>query len=323
MTVNKLKLNVPEELQGLRLDIFCSRKVTDRTRSYFTKLATSGHILIDGKPVKPSLKVKTGMLIEVELVAPPPIEAEPENIELDIVYEDNRIAVVNKSAGMVVHPAAGNYEGTLINALLHHFGRPIEAGLDTIRPGMVHRLDKDTSGLLVIAKDERALAFLQKELQERRIKRIYQALVWGNMTSDSGTIDLPVGRSERDRKKMTIYPRHGREAVTHYRVEERLELATLTRIKLETGRTHQIRVHMSHFGHPVLGDPAYGGRTTYLRRLAKKDKTVGVALLRKIQRQALHAIELELPHPDDNRIMKFVSELPDDILSILDYLKRR
>lgn len=323
MIIDKLKFNVPENLEGLRLDIFCSRKVTDRTRSYFTKLASSGHILVDGKPAKPSTKVKIGMHIEIELVAPPPLEAEPENIELDIVHEDKRIIIVNKPAGMVVHPAAGNYQGTLVNALLYHFGKPAGENIDPIRPGLVHRLDKDTSGILVVAKDEMALAYLQRELKERRIKRIYKAIVWGDVNPDSGTVDLPVGRSERDRKKMIVYPRHGRDAVTHYDVEERFGLATLTRLRLQTGRTHQIRVHMSHLGHPVLGDPTYGGRSSYVRRLMKKDKIDATVLLGILQRQALHAVELEFPHPDDGRMIRFESELPSDMMSALDYLSKR
>lgn len=315
-----LKLNVPEDLQGLRLDIFCSRKVSDRTRSYFTKLAAAGHILADGVPAKPSVKVKAGMKITVELAPPPSIEARAENIDLDIVYEDNRIAVINKPAGMVVHPAAGNYEGTLVNALLYHFGKPSGTNIDPIRPGLVHRLDKDTSGLLVVAKDEIALAFLQSELKQRNIKRVYRALVWGDLDSDSGVIDLPIGRSERDRKKMSVYPRRGREAVTDYFVEQRWGIASLIRLQLQTGRTHQIRVHISYFGHPVVGDADYGGRTTYLRRLSKKDKINGTGLLGIMKRQALHAVELELPHPADGRIMNFKSELPHDIKSALNFL---
>jgi len=322
VTGNKLRLNVTEELQGLRLDIFCSRKVSDRTRSYFTKLASSGHISVDGIAVKPSFKVRTGMRVVVELVAPPPIEARPENIAIEVVYEDRRIIIVNKPPGMVVHPAAGNYEGTLVNALLYHFGKPSGENIDLIRPGLVHRLDKDTSGLLVVAKDELALSFLQAELKERRIKRIYRALVWGDIGSDSGTIKLPVGRSERDRKKMTVYPRHGREAITHYEVEERFKLATLARLRLQTGRTHQIRVHMSYFGNPLIGDPEYGGRSTYVRRLSRDDRLRAAELLGILQRQALHAVELELPHPDDGRMINFRSELPEDMKSALKYLRR-
>lgn len=318
-----LKLNVTDELQGLRLDIFCSRKVADRTRSYFTKLAAAGHILVDGAPAKPSIKVRAGMKVVVQLVPPPPLEAQPENIDLDIVHEDNRIVVINKPAGMVVHPAAGNYEGTLVSALLYHFGKPAGENIDPIRPGLVHRLDKDTSGLLVIAKDEQALVFLQDHLKKRNVKRVYKALVWGDPDSDSGIIDLPIGRSERDRKKMSVYPRHGRDAVTIYEVEQRWGVASLLRLQLQTGRTHQIRVHVSYFGHPVVGDGDYGGRSTYLRRFTKTDRNTGTKLLSIMQRQALHAVELALPHPDDGKILTFKSELPEDIRSAIDFLQTK
>ncbi len=321
MTHHKLKLTVPNDMAGERLDIFCSRKVTDRTRSYFTKLATAGHIAADGKIAKPSLKIKSGMKIEIELVASPPIEAEPENIPLQIIYEDDRIIIIDKPPGMVVHPAAGNYEGTLVNALLYHLGKPLENELPAERLGLVHRLDKDTSGLLVVAKDEHALAFLQTELKFRRISRQYTAIVWGEMEQSNGTIDLPIGRSERDRKIMTVNARHGREAVTHFTVLEKFRLASLLSIKLETGRTHQIRVHLSHFGNPVLGDPTYGGRSKYVKRLAKNDLAFAASLLGILSRQALHACRLELPHPDDKRILAFESPMPDDIVQVLDLLR--
>jgi 23S rRNA pseudouridine1911/1915/1917 synthase len=308
-------------MAGERLDIFCARKVADRTRSYFTKLAAAGHITADGKTAKPSLKVRPGMRLEIELVAPPPIEAAPENIPLDIVYEDDRIMVVDKKPGMVVHPAAGNYEGTLVNAILFHLGDATTAELDPARLGLVHRLDKDTSGLLVVAKDERALAFLQKHLKEREIGRQYAAIVWGNIGPSKGTIDLPIGRSERDRKVMAVNARYGRSAVTHFELIERFRGADLLSIKLETGRTHQIRVHLSHYGHPVMGDPAYGGRSKYLRRLSKNDISYATPLLGILERQALHARRLELPHPDDGRIMSFESPLPADFQAALDYLR--
>ncbi len=323
MTKTKLKLAVSEDLQGLRLDIFCSRKVSDRTRSYFTKLASSGHITVDGKTAGPSLKVKKGMQVEIELVAPQPIKARPEDIPLDIIFEDDRVAVVNKPVGMVVHPAAGNYEGTLVNALLHHFGKTIGKQNDPVRPGLVHRLDKDTSGLLVIAKDERGLAFLQRELKERRIMRHYKALCWGSLEPDRGTIDLPIGRSDRDRKKMTVYPRIGRDAITHYKVLERLGLADLVLLKLETGRTHQIRVHLSHYGHPIAGDPTYGGRSKYIKRLQVTDRRVATHLLSILSRQALHAFRLEFPHPDNGKMMDFESEPPEDICEALEYLRSK
>ena len=322
MTGHILKLSVPADCEGLRLDIFCARKVENRTRSYFTKLASSGHINVDGKPAKASLIMKKGMSVIIELVSPPPLEAAPEDIPVDIVYEDEKIAVINKSAGMVVHPAAGNYEGTLVNALLFHFGQGSAEKLDDTRLGLVHRLDKDTSGLLVVAKDEQTLVYLQKHLKARDIKRIYFALVWGNMEPDSGTIDLPIGRSERDRKIMQVNPRHGREAKTYYKVMERFKGCDLVRVRLETGRTHQIRVHLSYYGHPVVGDPTYGGRSKYLKRLVKNEVTLFSPLMGYLQRQALHATELSLPHPDDGEERSFKSDLPEDILKAIAYLRK-
>jgi 23S rRNA pseudouridine1911/1915/1917 synthase len=278
---------------------------------------------VDGKTASPSIKVKKGMLVEIELTAPPPIEAKPEDIPLNIIYEDDRVAVVNKPAGMVVHPAAGNYEGTLVNALVHHFGETVGKQHDSIRPGLVHRLDKDTSGLLVIAKDEIGLAFLQRELKERRIKRHYKAICWGNLEEKRGTIDLPIGRSDRDRKKMVVYPRIGREAITHYEVLERLGLADLVLVRLETGRTHQIRIHLSYYGHPLAGDPTYGGRSNYIKRLHGADRQAATHLLGILSRQALHAFRLEFPHPDNGKMKCFESVLPEDISEALEYLRGR
>jgi 23S rRNA pseudouridine1911/1915/1917 synthase len=261
------------------------------------------------------------MTVEIELASPPPLEAAPEDIPLDIVYEDNRIVIVNKAAGMVVHPAAGNYEGTLVNALLFHFEKSGGEGLDPVRLGLVHRLDKDTSGLLVVAKDERALAYLQKHLKKRNIKRVYKALVWGNIYPEKGTIDLPVGRSEKDRKIMRVNPRQGRDAITHFEVIERFKGCDLLSVRLETGRTHQIRVHLSYYGHPVVGDPAYGGRSKYLKRLSKNQITEMSPVLGILQRQALHASQLSMPHPDDVREVEFASDLPDDIASAISFLR--
>jgi 23S rRNA pseudouridine1911/1915/1917 synthase len=309
-------------MAGERIDIFCARKIEDRTRSYFTKLASAGHITADGKVAKASLKVRPGMRIEIEIVAPPPLEAVPENIPLEIIYEDERVIVIDKKPGMVVHPAAGNYEGTLVNAILFHLGESARAQLDPARLGLVHRLDKDTSGLLVVAKDERALAFLQRHLKERKITRQYTALTWGNIEPTAGTIDLPIGRSERDRKLMMVNPRRGRPAVTHYKLIKRFPLADQLELKLETGRTHQIRVHLSYYGHPVVGDSAYGGRSKYLKRLGPIEFPQAAVLLRILDRQALHAFRLEFPHPDDGRLMRFESKLPDDFQQALDYLEK-
>ena len=321
MASHNLRLSVPAELEGERLDIFCARKVSDRTRSYFTKLAASGHITVDGKAARASLKVKKGMNIEIELVSPPPLEAAPEDIPLEIVYEDPRIIIINKAAGMVAHPAAGNYEGTLVNALLHHFGQQNTEGMDPVRLGLVHRLDKDTTGLLAVAKDERALAVLQKNLKARNIKRKYKALVWGNIDPPNGIIDLPIGRSERDRKRMQVNTRNSRDAVTHYELEERFDRCDLLSVRLETGRTHQIRVHLSYYGHPVVGDPTYGGRSKYFRRFDKKDTVRYSPLMSILERQALHASELRLPHPDDGREMMFKSEMPFDMREAITFLR--
>jgi 23S rRNA pseudouridine1911/1915/1917 synthase len=321
VTDHILKLSVPADCDGERLDIFCSRKIEDRTRSYFTKLASSGHIRVNGKPSKASLKVRQDMLVEIELVSPPPIEAEPEDIPVEVIYEDQRIIVINKSPGMVVHPAAGNYEGTLVNALLHYFGGKKSEIIDPVRLGLVHRLDKDTSGLLAVAKDEQALSFLQNHLKERNIKRTYKALIWGNIEPSRGTIDLPVGRSEKDRKKMQVNPRYGRDAVTHYEVIERFSGCDLVSVGLETGRTHQIRVHLSYYGHPVVGDPTYNGRSKYLKRLGKNEVTRLSPLMGILERQALHASELTLPHPDDGEERSFSCELPDDIARAITFLR--
>jgi 23S rRNA pseudouridine1911/1915/1917 synthase len=320
-SLNKVKLTVPDDYTGERLDIFCARKVLDRTRSYFTKLATAGHITVDGKTAKPALKLKPGMKVEIEIVPSPPTEAVPEDIPIEIIYEDERILIIDKPPDMVVHPAAGNYEGTLVNAVLFHLGDKAKDELDMTRLGLVHRLDKDTSGLLVIAKDEQALAFLQKHLKERTITRQYKALIWGNIEPVTGKIDLPIGRSEKDRKIMTVNPRIGRTAVTHYEVLERMKFGDILEIKLETGRTHQIRVHLSHFGHPVIGDPTYGGRSKYLKRFNGRELTQLSALMGILQRQALHAFRLALPHPDDGRNMIFESDLPDDFKAALEYLR--
>lgn len=323
MSGKNLKLRVPEDLEGLRLDIFCARKVSDRSRSYFTKLASAGHIMVDGRQAKASLNVKRGMQVEVKLVEPPPIEAKPEEIPLNVIYEDSRLAVINKPPGMVVHPAAGNYEGTLVNALLYHFGKAIGGQPDRIRPGLVHRLDKDTSGLLVVAKDLMALAFLQQELKERRIKRQYTAICWGRLDPHRGTVDLPIGRSERDRKKMTVNPRVGREALTHYEVVEKFGIAAIVSLRLQTGRTHQIRVHLSHLGHPLVGDPVYGGRAQYLKRFDGSERREAAGLLSILGRQALHASRLEFPHPQNGRIVEFECGLPADMLEALEYLRRK
>lgn len=314
-----LKLTVPENESGNRLDIFCARKVEDHTRSHFTKLASSGHITLNDKKLKPSYKVKTGDLIIVELAAPPPLEAEPEDIQLNIVYEDEFLLIVNKQSGIVCHPAAGNYNGTLINGLLFHF-KSLQNFSDKLRPGLVHRLDKDTSGLLVIAKTEQMLATLQKMMRKRTITREYAALVWGKLPQAEGTIDLPMGRSPSDRKVMKVNGIKARDAITHYNVIHTFNIAELVRVKLETGRTHQIRVHLSYFGNPVVGDPTYGGRSKSVMKLTGPKKQLGLSLLKTLETQALHAKQLSFIHPKTQKEMCFTSELPEDFQKAVEIL---
>ncbi len=316
-----MKLTVPESEAGNRLDVFCARQVKDHTRSHFTKLASSGYITLDGKILKASYKVKPGDKITVEMAAPPPLEAEPENIPLDIVYEDEYLLVVNKQSGIVCHPAAGNYEGTLINGLLYHF-KTLENFSDKLRPGLVHRLDKDTSGLLVVAKNEQMLATLQKMMKKRTITREYAALTWGKMPQAEGTIDLPMGRSPSDRKVMKVYGTNARDAITHYRVVHSFSIAELLKVKLETGRTHQIRVHLAYFGNPVVGDPTYGGRSKAVTKMTGPKKQLGLSLLRTLETQALHAQSLSFIHPKTQKKMAFTADLPNDFQKAIEILSR-
>jgi 23S rRNA pseudouridine1911/1915/1917 synthase len=320
MTEPVLKIIVPFEEAETRLDIFCAHKIEGLSRSYFTKLAASGNITINGKTAKASHKVKPGEQVIIKIISPPPIEATPEDIPLNIVFEDEYLMVIDKPAGMVCHPAAGNYTGTLINAVLHHF-----AGLknfdDKLRPGLVHRLDKDTSGLLVVAKTEQTLAKLQSALKARDIERTYTAVVWGKMPSTKGEIDLPLGRAPDDRKKMKVFGKGQRQALTFYEVQKKYSVGELLQIRLGTGRTHQIRVHLAYFGNPVIGDPTYGGRAKAVLKLSAKDRRLGMSILGVISRQALHATKLRFDHPITGRTMSFDSELPKDIQAVIDILE--
>lgn len=307
-----LKLSVPTDEDGSRLDIFCARKVEGYSRSYFTKLASAGHIKINGRQMKPSHKVKDGELVELEMATPPPLEAQPEDIKLNIIYEDDYLLIVNKPSGIVCHPAAGNYTGTLINALLYHFSN-LKNFSDKIRPGLVHRLDKDTSGLLAVAKDEKTLSSLQALMKKRLIERTYFALVWGKMPRSKGTIDLPLGRSRSDRKKMKVFGISNRQAITHYEVINSYAITEMLKIKLGTGRTHQIRSHLSYFGNPVVGDPTYGGRSKAVMKFTGPKRQLALSLLRALDSQALHASHLSFEHPHTGEIMNFDSGLPEDM----------
>jgi 23S rRNA pseudouridine1911/1915/1917 synthase len=307
------KVTVAVDEAGLRIDKYLAmRPELELSRTRVEKLIASGEILVNGNPAPNSYKVQAGDKITISVPARPPSDLVAENLKIDIVYEDEHFAVVNKPAGMVTHPAAGNQSGTLVNALLHHLKSPATGG-DPMRPGIVHRLDKNTSGLLVVAKTEEAFVALQSAIAERTITRTYWAIICGHMRESEGIIDLPIGRSIRDRKKMAVTNKNSREARTHYKVLERYRSYDQLEITLDTGRTHQIRVHLAHLGHPVLGDPEYGGRESWHKGLSSPDRLLAKQILDKLWRQALHAIRLEFAHPVSGERMKFECELPVEL----------
>ncbi len=304
----------------MRVDKFLCERMSDRSRSRIQAAADAGNVLVGDKPVKSSYKVKP--LDRISVVLPYPmrvLEIIPEDIPLDITYEDDDVIVVNKRAGMVVHPGFGNYTGTLVNALTWHL-RDIPLFRDgDMRAGLVHRIDKNTSGLLVVAKSEGSHAFLAKQFFDHTIERRYIALVWGNMESDEGTVTGNIARSTKDRLKMAVYddPSIGKHAVTHYRVLGRFGYVTLIECRLETGRTHQIRVHMEHIGHPLFNDERYGGDAILRGTTFAKYKQFVDNCFAILPRQALHAKTLGFVHPRTRQLMRFDSELPDDMASVI------
>ena len=305
---------VPAAQSQKRLDHYLSDTGLPATRSKIQRWIRSGAVSVNSAVVeKCGHGVSEGDVVVVAVPDPPPSTVEPESIPLDIVYEDEAVLVVNKAAGMVVHPAYGHLRSTLVNALLHHC-KSLKRFDDPVRPGIVHRLDKDTSGLMIVAKREDAHAFLSRQLAERRIKRGYTGLVWGHIAESSGTVDAPVGRHPRFRQRMAVVEEdRGRRAVTHYQVRDVLEDGTLLALTLETGRTHQIRVHLAHLGHPVIGDPVYGGRIKRMARIAPQRRPRLRMMLDILNRQALHASELEFNHPYSGRTHSFSAPVPDDI----------
>ena len=306
MENDEIKLLKVSEGEEGRLDKYLSDKLEDMTRSYLKKLISDDKaVLVNGNPAKPNYKLKPGDIIELAVPEPIELEIKAENIPLDIVYEDNDMLVVNKPQGMVVHPAAGNYTGTLVNALLYHCGDSLSGINGEKRPGIVHRIDKDTSGLLLVAKNDNAHQKLSSQIKEHSLTRAYKALVHGNIKQDPGRIDAPIGRHPSDRKKMTITDKNSREAVTNFRVLERYGRYTFVECILETGRTHQIRVHMSKNGHPIVGDKTYG---------VKKEEF-------NLAGQLLHAYKVGFIHPVSGEYMEFVSELPDYYMNVLDRLR--
>ena len=305
----------------LRIDKFLTNRMEGASRNRIQTAADAGNILVNGVPVKSSYKVKP--LDRVSIVMPYPlreVEIIPENIPLDIRYEDDDLIIVNKPAGMVVHPGHGNYSGTLVNALTYHLkDLPLFRDGD-MRAGLVHRIDKNTSGILVVAKNERSHARLAKQFFDHSIHRVYHALVWGNMEADEGTVVGNIGRSVRDRLKMAVFPDGdgGKHAVTHYRVLERLGYVTLVECILETGRTHQIRVHMKHIGHILFNDERYGGHEILKGTHFAKYKQFVNNCFDTCPRQALHAMTLGFVHPVTGEEMYFTSELPDDMTRLID-----
>ena len=314
--------------QPLRVDKFLMNRIENATRNKIQKAAKAGSVHVNELAVKSNYKVKGGDKVQV-LFAHPPYEnlLVGEDIPLDIVYEDDALVVVNKAAGMVVHPGHGNYSGTLLNALLHHFeSLPLNANE---RPGLVHRIDKDTSGLLVIAKIEQAMTHLAKQFFDKTSARSYLALVWGDVLDDKGTIEGHIGRDPKNRLLMTVFPdgEQGKEAITHYEVVERFGYTTLLRCKLETGRTHQIRAHLKSIGHTLFSDARYGGDHILKGTTFTKYKQFVDNCFKLLPRQALHAQTLGFVHPISGKSMSFESPLPNDMLTALDkwrhYAKHR
>lgn len=284
---------------GTRVDVFLAAKL-GVSRSNMQKLLEDGRVKRGEKIIKANYKVRAGEMFVVDIPEPEPIEAVPENIPLDIIYEDDDVVVLNKARGMVVHPAPGNYTGTLVNALLYHCSNL--SGINSaIRPGIVHRLDKDTSGIMIVAKNDAAHISLSQQIQSKTAVRTYLAVVRGNIKTDSGTIETQIARDKTDRKKMAVVKEGGRDAITDYEVLERFGKYTLVRCKLRTGRTHQIRVHMEYLGYPLVGDPKYSPMKTPFG----------------IKGQALHSHTLEFTHPRTGERMKFEAPLPEDMHKII------
>ena len=275
---------------------------------------------VNGNLARASLRVQDGDAIEVEVPAPEPTRLEPEALPLDIVHEDAWLIVIDKPAGMVVHPGAGVRRGTLVHALLHHAPEIAGVGGEG-RPGIVHRLDRDTTGLMVVAKHERAYRALVAAIQERAVTRVYEALVWGSPRLAEGVIDTPFGRHPRVRQKMAVLEASPRRARTKWRVIERLAIASRLEARLDTGRTHQIRVHFEHLGHPVVGDPVYGGRSKKQLSLSLPQRSLAHALLERLPRQALHASELGFSHPVTGEDLRFTRPVPEDFARVVEMLR--
>jgi len=299
---------VPNESQAYRLDLYLIKKGLTLTRSQIQRLILEKQIVVNGAPTRASYKVKKGDQIHIRIPPPTPLDLVPEAIPLDILFEDECLIVINKAAGMVVHPAPGHYEGTLVHALLHHCKDLAGIG-GRERPGIVHRLDKETSGILVVAKTDESHRYLSKQFKDHSIERTYMALVCGKLKK-GGKINLAIGRDRIHRKKISSNTTHPREAETHYNIVERFKTATLVELLPQTGRTHQLRVHMDHLGYPIVGDKVYGGKSV---------KTFEI----ETGRHMLHAAKLGFRHPTRKETLRFASELPADMANVLEKLRTR
>ncbi len=321
ITEKIVELTVPPNQKKERLDVYLARHIENATRTKIQKLIKAELVSVNGKPEKPNYLITGGEKIILKIpVSPRPDKIEPEEIPLEIVYEDEWLLVVNKPAGMVVHPALGHYSGTLVNALLHYTENLSEVNEEG-RPGIVHRIDKDTSGLLLIAKDDWTHAQLAKQFAEHSIRREYWAVCWGHLEPAKGEIIGNIARSKKDRKIFTVSETEGKHAHTFYETVEEYEFASLVKLHLKTGRTHQIRVHLSSVGHPIFGDPVYGGRRINYGGTSAKMKARVNNLLEIMPRQALHAKTLGFAHPQTNAEVFFESELPDDMKLLIEKLK--
>lgn len=301
-----VELVLSEREEGIRLDKVLAERLPDLTRTAIQRLLEEEQVLINGKPAAKNRKGRAGDSVALRIPDPEPLCLQAENVPLDIVYEDDDLLVVNKPQGMVVHPAPGNYQGTLVNALLAHCGNSLSGINGVIRPGIVHRIDKDTSGLLMVAKNDFAHQGLARQIKEHSFRREYEAVVAGRMKQESGVVNAPIGRHPIDRKKMAVTEKNSKEAVTYFRVIAEYPGYTHIRLRLETGRTHQIRVHMAYLGHPVAGDPVYGPQKPDLG----------------LKGQCLHARLIGFVHPRDGRYLEFESPLPDYFTRLLTKLEQ-
>lgn len=303
----KYELNVDQEDSGKRIDKYISERIGDFSRSYIAVLIDEGCVLVNGRSISKSYKVSQSDKVIAEIDEPKELEAVPEDIPLDIVYEDDDVVVINKPKGMVVHPASGNENGTLVNALLYHCKGKLSGINGVLRPGIVHRIDKNTSGLLVVAKSDIAHTSLSEQIKEHSMTREYRAVIYGHLKDQEGIIDAPIGRSTVDRKKMCVTDKNSKKAVTHYQVLEDYRDFSYIRCVLETGRTHQIRVHMSYLGHPLAGDDVYGPHK----------------VITELSGQCLHAMKLGFKHPVTGEYMEFSSDLPEYFENFLRKIKSR